>query len=151
MKPLDFLLEQQKLLTEGSWQALYQQSPIIIGGGIFPIEKLKTLPMFDRSRILKSVRYFDKGGTDSGGAFTAGVLMHALNDKTYVIEHVVRGQWSALEREEKIKSLGRARSSELAPWRTYEVGSSKSLAVVARRVRKIRSAICAASRSSPTR
>jgi predicted phage terminase large subunit-like protein len=121
LKPLDFLLEQQKLLTEGSWQALYQQSPIIIGGGIFPIEKLKPLPMFDRSRILKSVRYFDKGGTDSGGAFTAGVLMHALKDKTYVIEHVVRGQWSALEREEKIKFWAERDRANSRPG-AYEVG-----------------------------
>jgi len=121
LKPLDFLLGQQKLLTEGSWQALYQQSPIIIGGGIFPIEKLKTLLMFDRSRILKSVRYFDKGGTDSGGAFTAGVLMHALKDKTYVIEHVVRGQWSALEREEKIKFWAERDRANSRPG-AYEIG-----------------------------
>jgi predicted phage terminase large subunit-like protein len=121
LKPLDFLLEQRKLLTEGSWQALYQQSPFIIGGGIFPIEKLTTLPMVDRSRILKSVRYFDKGGTDSGGAFTAGVLMHALKDKTYVIEHVVRGQWSALEREEKIKSWAERDRANSRPG-AYEVG-----------------------------
>ena len=121
LKPLDFLLEQQKLLTEGSWQALYQQSPFIIGGGIFPIEKLKTLPVFDRSRILKSVRYLDKGGTDSGGAFTAGVLMHALKDKTYVIEDVVRGQWSALEREEKIKFWAERDRANSRPG-AYEVG-----------------------------
>ena len=121
LKPLDFLLEQRKLLTESSWQALYQQSPIIIGGGIFPIAKLKTLLMFDRSRILKSVRYFDKGGTDSGGAFTAGVLMHALKDKTYVIEHVVRGQWSALEREEKIKFWAERDRANSRPG-AYEVG-----------------------------
>jgi predicted phage terminase large subunit-like protein len=121
LKPLDFLLEQQKLLTEGSWQALYQQSPFIIGGGIFPIEKLTTLPMVDRSRILKSVRYFDKGGTDSGGAFTAGVLMHALKDKTYVIEHVVRGQWRALEREEKIKFWAERDRANSRPG-GYEVG-----------------------------
>jgi predicted phage terminase large subunit-like protein len=122
LKPLDFLLKQQKLLTEGSWQALYQGSPFIIGGGIFPIEKLKTLPMmFDRSRILKSVRYFDKGGTDSGGAFTAGVLMHALKDKTYVIEHVVRGQWGALEREEKIKFWAEHDRAKSRPG-AYEVG-----------------------------
>jgi hypothetical protein len=62
LKSIDFLMERRKLYTEGSWQALYQQSPIIIGGGIFPIEKLATLSMFDRTRILKSVRYWDKAG-----------------------------------------------------------------------------------------
>jgi predicted phage terminase large subunit-like protein len=121
LKPLDFLLEQQKLLTEASWQALYQQSPAIIGGGIFPIEKLKTLPMLDRTRILKSVRYWDKGGTEGGGAFTAGALLHALKDKTYVLEHVVRGQWGALEREEKIRFWAERDAKSLRPG-AYEVG-----------------------------
>ena len=113
-KPLDFLLEQKKLLTEGSWQALYQQSPFIIGGGIFPIEKLKTLPILDRSRVLKSCRYFDKAGTESGeGAYTAGALIHMLKDNHFVIEHVVRGRWGALEREEKIKFWAERDRSEL--------------------------------------
>jgi hypothetical protein len=31
----------RKLYTEASWAALYQQSPFIVGGGIFPIEKLQ--------------------------------------------------------------------------------------------------------------
>jgi predicted phage terminase large subunit-like protein len=121
LKSLDFLLERRKLYTEGSWQALYQQSPIIIGGGIFPIEKLKTLPVLDRSKILKSVRYYDKGGTEGGGAYTAGVLMHALKDKTYVIEHVVRGQWGALEREEKIRFWAERDAKNSRPG-AYEVG-----------------------------
>ena len=99
LKPLDFLLEQRKLLTEASWQSLYQQNPIIVGGGIFPIDKLRVLPTFDRSKIKHSVRAWDKGATHGGGDYTAGVLMHAMKDGTFVIEHVVRGQWSALERE----------------------------------------------------
>ena len=120
-KPLDFLLEQQKLLTEGSWQALYQQSPFIIGGGIFPIEKLKALQMLDRTRVLKSVRYWDKGGTEGGGAYTAGALIHMLKDNRFVIEHVVRGQWRALEREEKIKFWAERDRANSRPG-AYEVG-----------------------------
>jgi predicted phage terminase large subunit-like protein len=121
MKPLDFLLEQRKLLTEGSWQALYEQSPFIIGGGIFPIEKLKTLPVLDRSKILKSVRYWDKGGTEGGGAFTAGALLHKMRDNTFIIEHVVRGQWSALQREEKIRFWAEHDAKNARPG-AYEVG-----------------------------
>ena len=122
LKPLDFLLEQQKLMTEGSWQALYQQSPFIIGGGIFPIEKLKTLQMIDRSRVLKSCRYFDKAGTESGeGAYTAGALIHMLKDNHFVIEHVVRGRWGALEREEKIKFWAQSDQRNCRPG-AYEIG-----------------------------
>ena len=119
---MDFLLEQKKLLTEGSWQALYQQSPFIIGGGIFPIEKLKTLPILDRTpEFLKSVRYWDKGGTEGGGAYTAGALLHTLKDNRFVIEHVVRGQWRALEREEKIKFWAERDRAKSLPG-AYEVG-----------------------------
>jgi hypothetical protein len=81
LKSLDFLLERRKLYTEASWAALYQQNPFIVGGGIFPIDKLTTLPIFDRTRILKSCRYFDKAGTEAGeGAYTAGALIHQLKE-----------------------------------------------------------------------
>lgn len=60
LKPLDFLQERRKVMTEASWQSIYQQHPIIVGGGIFPIDKLRVLPVFDRSKIRTSVRAWDK-------------------------------------------------------------------------------------------
>ena len=107
-KPLSFLDERRKVMTQASWEALYQQHPIIVGGGELPIEKLRVLPYFDRSTITKTVRYWDKAGTAGGGAFTAGILMHKCKDGTYVISHIARGRWSALEREERIKQYTRA-------------------------------------------
>jgi predicted phage terminase large subunit-like protein len=102
-KSLPFLMENRKMMTRAAWESEYQQSPIVVGGGMFPIEKLVTLVFLDRKQVVKSVRYIDKAGTEGGGAYTAMVLMHQLKDKTFVIEHVVRGQWAALEREERIK------------------------------------------------
>ena len=62
--------------------------------------------MFDRSQIAKSVRAWDKAGTAGGdGAYTAGVLMHRMRDRSFVIENVTRGRWSALEREQIIRQL----------------------------------------------
>ena len=107
-KPLLSLEEHRKVMTQASWQALFQQHPIVVGGGELPIEKLRVLPYFDRSTPLKSARYWDKAGTADSGAFTAGVLMHKCKDGTYVIEHVVRGRWSALERESMIKRYSEA-------------------------------------------
>ena len=122
LKSMEFLLERRKLYTESSWEALYQQNPFIVGGGIFPIEKLTTWPILDRTKILKSVRYWDKAGTESdGAAFTAGALIHMLKDNRFVIEHVVRGQWSALEREEKIKFWATRDAANSRPG-AYEVG-----------------------------
>ena len=40
-KSLSFLLERKKAMTQASWESEYQQNPIVVGGGIFPIEKLK--------------------------------------------------------------------------------------------------------------
>jgi predicted phage terminase large subunit-like protein len=66
------------------------------------------------------VRYWDKAGTEDGGAYTAGVLIHMLEDKRFVVAHVVRGQWSALEREQQIKAWA-ARDRELIKG-SYAVG-----------------------------
>jgi predicted phage terminase large subunit-like protein len=121
LKPLDFLLERRKMCTEASWESIYQQHPIVIGGGLFPIKKLVTLDVLDRSKIKRSVRYVDKAGTEGGeGAYTAMVLMHAMVDGTFVIEHVTRGHWSALERERKIKLWAQSDRKNLRG--SYEIG-----------------------------
>jgi|KBSSwiStaDraftv2_1062776.scaffolds.fasta_scaffold81054_2 predicted phage terminase large subunit-like protein len=120
-KSLEFLLERKKLLSEASWEALFQQSPYVVGGGMFPIERLHAVPMLDRSNVRRSVRYWDKAGTEDEGAHTAGVLMHLLMDGRYIIEHVVRGQWNALDREQRIKFWAEHDRANLAAG-TYEVG-----------------------------
>jgi hypothetical protein len=51
-KPLDFLMERRKLLTEASWESIYQQNPIVVGGGMLPVEKLRIVPYFDRSQVM---------------------------------------------------------------------------------------------------
>jgi hypothetical protein len=108
-KPLSFLNEQRKLMSQGAWEALYQQHPIVCGGGELPIEQLRVRPYFDRSMISASVRYWDKAGSESEhAAYTAGVLMHKLKDSMFVIAHVARGRWSAFEREKRIKTLAEA-------------------------------------------
>ena len=68
------------------------------------------------------MRYWDKAGTESDdAAFTAGALIHMLKDNSFVIEHVVRGQWSALDREEKIKFWATRDAANSRPG-AYEVG-----------------------------
>ena len=106
LKPLDFLMSRKAALTQASWEALYQQNPIIVGGGELPIDKLKTILFWDRSKVVASVRYWDKAASeDLVGAFTAGCLMHKLHDGRIIIEHMERGRWSVLDREVRIKKL----------------------------------------------
>jgi phage terminase large subunit-like protein len=98
LKPKSFLLKQRKRLTQASWESIYQQNPITVGGGQLPIEQLKVLHFLDRPNIVSSVRYWDKGASDAeNAAYTAGVLMHKMKDKTFVIQHVVRGRWTSFE------------------------------------------------------
>lgn len=119
-KPLDFLLDRKKVKTRGSWESLFQQNPIVVGGGELPIDKLNMLPYLDRSKIVHSVRYWDKAGTanNEDAAFTVGVLMHKLSDATYIIEHVARGRWNALDREQQIKMFAIADSKTC---KSYEI------------------------------
>ena len=148
-KSLSFLLERKKAMTQASWESEYQQNPIVVGGGIFPIEKLTTMALLDRTNILKSVRYWDKAGTEDAGAYPAGVLIHMLKDKRFVIEHVVRGRWSALEREQHIKAWAE-RDRELIKG-SYEIGVEQEPGSAGKNRRKTRSATSPATKCSPTR
>jgi predicted phage terminase large subunit-like protein len=104
LKPLDFLLERKSLMSEPSWQSVYQGHPYLVGGGMFPVELFRTIRVFDRHEIKASVLAVDKAGTAGGdGAYTAIVLMHKMKNGQFVIERVAHGHWSALEREIKIK------------------------------------------------
>ena len=75
----------------------------------------------------KRIRYWDKAGTEDGGAYTAGVLMgYCRITGLFYIENVVRGQWSALEREQVIRQtaeLDRSRYGNVAVWIEQEPGS----------------------------
>jgi predicted phage terminase large subunit-like protein len=91
----------------------------VVGGGQFPIEKLRVLPYFDTSKITHTIRYWDKAATETeDAAFTAGVLMHAMSDGSFVISHVARGQWTALEREQRIRTWTEA---DAAVYKNYEI------------------------------
>ena len=117
-KSLAFLMERRKLYTDAAWESLYQGAPYVVGGGGIPIEKLKVLQtMINRRDVMHSVRYVDKAGSENeDSAFTACVLMHKMKDGTFVIEHVARGHWSALEREQKIKTLASVDSKVCASY-----------------------------------
>jgi predicted phage terminase large subunit-like protein len=105
LKSLDFLNKQKEPMTQAGWESIYQQSPIVAGGGLFPIDKfgipLPARPT--RDRIKKTVRYWDKAGTQDSGAYTAGVRIDHLKEGGFVVSDVVRGQWSYYEREVRIK------------------------------------------------
>jgi len=104
------------------WNAEYQGSPRAPEGNRFKrswFEIVNVAPT-----VARRVRYWDKAGTAGGGAFTAGVLMAAAGGQ-YFIEDVVRGQWSALERETTIKQTAQLdqQRGHVEIWHEQEPGS----------------------------
>jgi predicted phage terminase large subunit-like protein len=122
-----FLAERKKNSTQASWESLYQQSPIVSGGGMFPIDKVRYAQnMPTKEDIKRSVRYWDKAGTEGGGKRTAGVLMHLLKDGRFYVSSVIKGQWNAWDREAIMKStaqMDRATWGRVENWVEQEPGS----------------------------
>lgn len=125
-KGLDFLRAREKVLTKASWESIYQQRPIAAGGDMFPVERFKIVSSIDKSQIRRTIRYVDKAGTQDGGAYTAASLVHDMRDGTTVVEDVIRGQWSAGERENRVYQAAQRDKSEYvryAIWFEQEPGS----------------------------
>lgn len=100
----------------------FQQRPAPRGGGFFDWQKLEIVGEAPR-KLIKRVRYWDKAGTDGGGAFTAGVLMGMDKEGIFYVLDVVRGQWSAAEREKAIRQTAQTDGRKVHIWIEQEPGS----------------------------
>ena len=100
----------------------YDQEPAPPGGGM--LKSIWFEPVDAAPAGVPMVRYWDKAGTDGGGDYTAGVLMARRNDGVYFVVDVIRGQWSAKEREARIKQAAEADGTNVAVWIEQEPGSS---------------------------
>jgi predicted phage terminase large subunit-like protein len=101
-KSLEFLEARRRVLTTAGWESIYQQKPIASGGDMFPVERFNIIGSINRSQVKRSIRYVDKAGTVDGGSYTAAALVHEMKDGTTVVEDMIRGQWSALVRDQRI-------------------------------------------------
>lgn len=70
------------------------------------------------------IRYWDKAGTEDGGAYTAGVRIgHSASTKRFYIGDVQRGQWAEFERERRIKQTAELDGTNVTIWVEQEPGS----------------------------
>jgi len=109
------------VLGSQSFTALYQQRPTALEGGLFRRAWFDIVPAVPAQ--VRRVRYWDKAGTDADGDFTAGALIAADNDGLYYVADVVRGQWSALERERIIRQTAEMDGPGVPIWLEQEPGS----------------------------
>jgi len=98
-------LEGEKI-TRGSYHfsALYQQRPQAREGNIFKRKWFDTTDKVPERG--PTVRFWDIASSEDKGDYTVGVKMRLCGNKYYVM-NVVRGQWSAGRRNNKIKDVAR--------------------------------------------
>lgn len=100
------------------WSALYQQRPRPKDGALFKrgwLQVVEALP-----NDVQRVRYWDTAGADVGrGDYSVGVLMARDSQGTFYIEDVVRGQWTAHERNQAIVQTAALDKQRLTSVTTY--------------------------------
>lgn len=120
----DSLLELEARLGQYGYAGQIGQDPTPPGGGMFKVDHFRMVenppPPVD---YVRSVRYWDKAATEGRGAFTTGVKMSLLAHGKYIVEDVVRGQWSTEDREDIIREVAEADGYDVAIFVEQEPGS----------------------------
>ncbi|HET8777968.1 MAG TPA: terminase family protein [Candidatus Limnocylindria bacterium] len=89
-------------------------------GKVFPRDKVGFVPVMPAG--LRTVRYWDKAGTDGGGKFTAGVRMGVQDGVIYVVD-VQREQLSSKRRNDLMKATAQLDGPDVEIWVEQEPGS----------------------------
>jgi predicted phage terminase large subunit-like protein len=113
------LVERERLLG-GNWKIKATK------GKVFNREWFRSMLSAIPADVTSWVRYWDKAGTQDGGKYTAGVLMGKRAGGRTILANVVRGQWSAHNRETIMRQTAeadRARFGNVTIWTEQEPGS----------------------------
>jgi len=100
------------------------QRPTPPGGGMFKVDHFQTIEKLPSPvNFVNTVRYWDKAGTQDGGAYTVGCKMAKLVNGKYVIIDIKRGQWASEERERIIRETTEADGKSVIVYLEQEGGS----------------------------
>lgn len=119
--PCEVVERDKKVMGSLAVAGQFQQRPAPRGGGFFEWEKVKIVDAVPKMRQI--VRYWDKAGTEGGGAWTAGVKMGVGVDDLFYVLDVVRGQWAAPTREQTIRTTAELDGRVVRIWIEQEPGS----------------------------
>jgi predicted phage terminase large subunit-like protein len=122
--PVDELLRIKSVLGSWAFEALYQQRPMPLEGGLFKREWFGKFVDVVPAQVDVRVRYWDRAATPGGGDYTAGVKMSRTADGLFYVEDVVRGQWSPGERDRVIMQCAVTDGEGVQIWLEQEPGSS---------------------------
>lgn len=109
------LEEAKRTLGEFGFAGQFRQDPVPRGGGMFKVQKIQidTPPLLTAPNWVGLCRFWDKAGTQGGGAYTVGLLMgrwrppgapvDGAEDEWWILD-VRREQLDSGEREKLIKN-----------------------------------------------
>lgn len=121
------LAELEKRLGSVAAAGQLQQRPMPRGGQMFQRHWFEIVPAPAPDFYSALVRYWDKAGTQGGGAYTAGVLMGKGRDGKFYVVSVVREQVEAGPRRALIKQTAASDRAtyggRVAIWQEQEPGS----------------------------
>lgn len=121
--PVDELLKIKAVLGSWAFEALYQQRPMPLEGGMFRREWFAKFVDAVPADVEARVRYWDKAATAGDGDYTVGVRM-SVAEGVYYIEDVVRGRWSSGERDKVILQCAQTDPEGTRIYIEQEPGSS---------------------------
>lgn len=98
------------------------QDPAPPEGGLFKVGNI-TIVDTPPAKIQSVVRYWDKAGTEGGGAFTAGGQIARMENGGYLIMDMVRGQWGPDKREAHMRETAEADGTGVRGYIEQEPGS----------------------------
>jgi len=91
-------------LMEYGYAGQFGQQPVPLEGGMFKTERIRIdTPPSSKKEWTHKVRFWDKAGTEGGGAYTAGVLLGLDVEKRIWVLDVIRVQLDTGEREKLVK------------------------------------------------
>lgn len=112
------------------FQGQFMQTPVPPGGGMFQVNRIKAGtppeyrdPQSMRLNWQRLVRYWDKAGTEGGGAFTVGTLMGLDQEGRFWVLDVQRFRFDSYDRERKIAQVAEQDSEQVEVGVEQEPGS----------------------------
>ena len=104
--PREVVERDKKVMLEYAVAGQYQQRPAPRGGGIFKRENFETIPAAPAN--CRWVRAWDLAASkEATSARTAGVRMGVTPGGEYVIDHVIKGQWTASDVEKNVANTAK--------------------------------------------
>jgi len=114
-------LADKKKLGQFLYAGQYLQSPTMPEGGMFLWEEIHVGKC--KARLVNTVRYWDKAGTEDDGAYSVGVKMAKDNEGKIWILDVVRFQKDSASREKIIKQTAQIDGKDIVVGLEQEGGS----------------------------